>query len=169
MKYTIYRTDGTEAFTADIDCAEMASNAWKKRLAVLWGIKNGVGLRYINMRGANMCGADMCAADLRDADQRGADMRDVDVHRANMHGTDMRGSKGYILGPQRDDGYRFDLRWNNGAWRVVTGCRTMRNLTTDQYRQHAAGYDCAEKRARTRAILDYLDTIAEMTPTGDET
>ena len=102
-------------------------------------------------------------ADMRRADMRGADMRLADMRWANM-----RWAVGYILGPQRNDGYRFDLRIIGKTWRVVAGCNALKNWTTDQYRAHAAKYSDPAKTAETLAILDYLDARAKQEPVEPE-
>ena len=115
---------------------------------------SGKGGSRADMRDANMSGADMSDADMRGANMRDADMRDAD----------MRGAIGYIVGPQRADGYRFDLRAISGEWCVVAGCNTDKNWSIEQYREHAAAYGDAAKTAETLAILAYLEAIASAKP-----
>ena len=47
-------------------------------------------------------------------------------------------------------------------WAVVAGCRTHKNWTTDDYRDHAKDYDDDAKCAETLAILDYLDAMVAL-------
>jgi len=112
----------------------------------------GAYLRDANLRGADLYGADLRGASLRDANLYGADLRN-----ANLCGANLRGVCGYIVGPQRQDGYRFDLRRIEGVWLVVAGCNTGKNWTTDQYRDHTKGYKDKAKTTETLTILDYLD------------
>ena len=130
-----HRHSGKTLFTAEIDCDPAARRGQKLRLAVLCAIRNGHSLAY---------------ADLREADLRGTDLT----------GADLTEAEGYIIGPQRSDGYRFDLRFFDGVWRVGAGCRTYKNWTIDQYRAHTATYDNPSKTAETNDILDYLEARA---------
>ena len=58
MKFSIHnRFTNAVQFTADIDCAEGASEATKKGLAVLWALKNGADLRWATLTGADLTGA----------------------------------------------------------------------------------------------------------------
>ena len=55
MKYPIHnRSNNAVQFTADIDCAESASEATKKGLAVLWALKNGADLSGANLSRAKI-------------------------------------------------------------------------------------------------------------------
>jgi hypothetical protein len=81
-----------------------------------------------------------------------------------MRGANMRDAKGYICGPQRSDGYRFDLCWLDGAWRVVAGCMTGKNWTIDQYRDHASQYVDPVKEVETNLILDFLEARIAQVP-----
>ena len=138
MKFNVMnRYTGEVEFTAEIDCDEGAEASVKLRLAVLWAKENDA-----NLGGANLSYADLCGADLRYADLSYA--------------------VGYIVGAQRTDGYRFDVRLVGEEWRVVAGCRTWNNWTTDQYRKHTEGYGDERKRAETLSILDYLDARIAM-------
>jgi len=120
-------------------------------------------LRWANLSGANLRGANLSEADLRDANLSEANLRE-----ANLREADLSWAIGYIVGPQRRDGYRFDLHWTDGAWRVVAGCHTSKNWTTEQYREHVGTYDNPTKQAETLAILAYLDAAAGWVPTGEE-
>ena len=63
MKYEILnRLTGDVFFVADIDCDKRESEANKKRLAVMWAIKNSVNLYGANLRGADLYGADLNGA-----------------------------------------------------------------------------------------------------------
>jgi len=124
-------------------------------------------LSRADLRGAIMIRAIMSRANLREANLREANLREAIMNEADLRGANLRWTTGYIMGPQRRDGYRFDLRWTDGAWRVVAGCNTRKNWTTDKYREHAAGYDDGAKQAETLAILAYLDAAVQWVPTGD--
>ena len=111
--------------------------------------------------------ANLRNANLSDAYLRGADLSSADLRGADLNGADLSGAVGYIVGPQRSDSYRFDLRIIDGSWSVVAGCNTGKNWTTAQYRAHAAKYSDEGKRAETLAILDYLDVRAAMMKTTE--
>ena len=138
LKFDVFnRFSGKVQFTAEIDCDEDAERGWKLRLAILWAIKTKTNLRCSNLRGS-------------------------DLSYSNLRGSDLRGSNGYITGPYRSDGYRFDARIVGDKWAVVAGCRTGRNWSTDDYREHAKDYDDDAKCAETLAILDYLDAMVAL-------
>lgn len=178
MKFNVMnRYTGEVQFTAEIDCDEDAGASEELRLAVIWAKENDVDLSCADLRGADLSYVDLryvdlSCADLRDADLRGADLRGADLHYAtlryatlryaNLKGVDLRGASGYIAGPQRTDGDRFDVRLVNDEWCVVAGRRAGKNWTTDQYRKHAESYADEHKRAETLAILDYLDARIAM-------
>ena len=173
MKFNVMnRYTGEVEFTAEIDCDEGAEASVKLRLAVLWAKENdanlgGANLSYANLRGADLRGADLRYADLCGADLRGANLSYADLSYADLCGADLRYADlsyavGYIVGAQRTDGYRFDVRLVGEEWRVVAGCRTWNNWTTDQYRKHTEGYGDERKRAETLSILDYLDARIAM-------
>ena len=107
---------------------------------------------YANLEGAYLEGANLEGAYLKGANLEGA----------NLFRADLGGAKGYIVGPQRSDGYRFDIRLFVGSWVVVAGCRTRNNWTTTQYREHVKTYTCQNKKLETLAILDYLDSMVKV-------
>jgi hypothetical protein len=107
---------------------------------------------YADLRGANLEGANLFGSNLEGANLEGA----------NLFGSNLEGAKGYIVGPQRSDGYRFDIRLFEGSWVVVAGCRTTNNWTTTQYRHHVKTYTCQNKKLETLAILDYLDSMVRV-------
>ena len=96
-------------------------------------------------------------ANLRGAFLEGAYLKD-----ANLVGANLSGAKGYIVGPQRSDGYRFDIRLVEGSWVVVAGCTTVNKWTTTQYRKHMKTYTCQKKKLETMVILDYLDSMVKV-------
>jgi hypothetical protein len=131
------RFTGAVQFTAEIVCAESAPLRVKRRLAVLWAIRNGAdlrgaNLRGVNLRGANLRGADLSGADLSGADLRGANLRGVNLRGANlrgadlsgadMRGADMRGSNLICVG-HRSDGYEFYAHIRDGKIWIKAGCR----------------------------------------------
>lgn len=142
----------------------------------------GATFRNCDLRRAVLAGADMRGAHVTNSDLRGASFAGV-----NLAGGDLRGSlvagvytdrmKGYIIGPSRFDGYRFDLRRKDGAWRVLAGCHS--DMTIEEYREHARSYEenedlpeieeqlCARSEA-TFDILDYLEAVAHRTVIGEE-
>ena len=81
---------------------------------------------------------------------------------ADLRGAYLESAKGYIVGPQRSDGYRFDIRLVEGSWVVVAGCRTVNKWTTTQYRKHMKTYTCQKKKLETMVILDYLDSMVKV-------
>ena len=138
---------------------------------------SGTKLCDANLRDANLCDANLSYADLSYANLSYANLRGANLRGVNLSGTklcdanlcdanlsyaNLSGVKGYILGPQRTDGYRFDARLVGGAWCVVAGCRTVNNWTTDQYREHTKTYADERKRQETLAILNYLDSRTAM-------
>ena len=153
LKFDVFnRFSGKVQFTAEIDCDEDAERGWKLRLAILWAIKTKTNLRCSNLRGS----------DLSYSNLRGSDLSGSNLRGSNLRGSDLRGSNGYITGPYRSDGYRFDARIVGDKWAVVAGCRTGRNWSTDDYREHAKDYDDDAKCAETLAILDYLDAMVAL-------
>ena len=88
MKYDIKDTKGEVLFTAEIDCDESAIHSYKKRLAVLWAIKNGKSLKGANLEGANLEGANLWGANLWGAKLSGAKLSGAD-----LWGTDLRWAK----------------------------------------------------------------------------
>lgn len=125
---------------------------------------SGADLRGANLRWALLSRANLKGADLRGADLIRANLSGADLCQADLRWADLRGAKGYIVGPTRSDGYRFDLRMVDGKWRVVAGCNTEKNWGTDEYRRHAATYRGRNKATETLAILDYLDARAALIP-----
>ncbi len=96
---------GKTLFTAEIDCDESRVDAFKKRLAVLWAIKNeislwradlsradfsGAHLRDTDFSGADLSRADFSGAYLRDTDFSGADLSRADLSRADFSGAHLR-------------------------------------------------------------------------------
>ncbi len=173
MKFDVLnRFSGKVQFTAEIDCDEDTARSWKLRLAILWAIKTktdlsdsdlrGSDLRGSNLRGSNLRDSDLSYSDLRGSNLRGSNLRGSNLRGSDLSYSDLRGSDGYITGPYRSDGYRFDVRMVSDKWAVVAGCRTNKNWTTDDYRDHAKDYDDEVKRAETLAILDYLDAMVAL-------
>jgi len=111
----------------------------------------GANLGGADLSGANLCAANLCAADLSGANLGGADLSGADVRGANMTCT-----SGYIIGPQRSDGYRIDLTERPEGWAVIAGCLTLRRLSLDDYEARARAYRNAEKREETLAIIAFL-------------
>lgn len=85
MKHTIYNTDGTAMFTADITGNWPNSHAAE---AICWGALNGHSLRGADLNGSNLEDITFENTDLRDADLSGANMSC-----SYMAGTDFRGAK----------------------------------------------------------------------------
>ena len=103
MKYDVpNRFSGETLITADIDCADDASEATKRGLAALWAVKSGADLSGANLRGADLSGVDLSGAYLRGADLSGADLRDANLSgaylsgaylsRADLRGVDLSGA-----------------------------------------------------------------------------
>jgi uncharacterized protein YjbI with pentapeptide repeats len=101
MKYEILnRYVSAVQFVAIIDCKAAATDSYKKRLAVLWALKNGVSLRNADLSYADLRNADLRDADLRDADLsnaalrnaalRSADLRSADLSNADLRDADLR-------------------------------------------------------------------------------
>ena len=85
------RFTGEAHFVAEINCDEGASNGFKLRLAVLWGIANDADLRgaYLSdadLSDANLRGANLRGANLRGAYLSGAYLSDADLSDANLRG-----------------------------------------------------------------------------------
>ena len=123
----------------------------------------GANLEGATLKGANLKGANLKGANLKDASLEGANLEDASLVYANLKGANLEGAKGYIVGPQRSDGYRFDIRLVKGSWVVVAGCRTQNKWTTTQYREHVETYTCQRKKLETLAILKYLDFMVKET------
>jgi len=133
--------------------------------ANLQGAKlQGADLRWANLREANLQGANLQGANLQGANLRGAKLQGADLREANLQGTHLHGTKGFILGPQRMDGYQFYFQHPH----VFAGCRKM---TIKQYREHVKTYDDPAKERETTLILDFLEARVshrppDMRPTG---
>jgi uncharacterized protein YjbI with pentapeptide repeats len=85
MKYDVTnRFSGETQFTADIDCADDASEATKRGLAVRWAVGSGAYLSGADLRSADLSGAYLSGADLRGADLRSADLRSADLRSAYL-------------------------------------------------------------------------------------
>ena len=86
MKFDVHNLyTGEVQFTADIDCAEDASNSTKLRLAILWAVENKTDLKWANLKWANLRGAY-----LNDANLRGANLSEAYLDDANLSGADLR-------------------------------------------------------------------------------
>ena len=121
-------------------------------------------LQRADLRGANLREADIREANLQRADLRWADLRKADLREADLREANLEGTKGFILGPQRSDGYQFYFQHPN----VIAGCRKM---TIEQYREHVKTYDDPAKERETTLILDFLEARVshrppDMRPTG---
>jgi hypothetical protein len=142
----------------------------KKILAdhALWLSGDSAGIRA-NLRRADLTEADLRGADLRGADLTGADLIGADLTGADLIGADLRGADltgaiGYILGPQRSDGYQFSAVYMDdvSGWKVIAGCRCM---PIEDYREHIKSYNDPAKAAETTAILDFIE--ARIKQVGD--
>ena len=60
--------------------------------AVLAAIKDGVSLRWADLRNVDLSGADLSGADLRNADLRNADLRNADLRSADLIGANLIGA-----------------------------------------------------------------------------
>ena len=93
MRYDILnRFNNAVQFTADIDCAEGASEATKKGLAVLWALKNGATLAGADLSRANLSRADLYGANLSRADLSGANLSRANLSGANLSGAILYGA-----------------------------------------------------------------------------
>ena len=96
------RRSGTVQFTAEINCADNASEGVKLGLAVKAGYSSRAYLSGTNLSGAylsravlsgiNLSGADLRDADLSDADLSGADLSDAVLSHAILSGTNLSGA-----------------------------------------------------------------------------
>jgi hypothetical protein len=181
------RFTGKVQFTAEIDCEDFVTRAYKLGLAVKWAIKmdadlrgadleganlEGANLGGANLEGANLEGADLRDADLRDADLRGAylegaNLRGANLEGANLEGADLGGAKirSIIASAVRfNDQYQFFL-WSTEEGHIVTaGCRKM---TISAYREHvSSNYADTAKGDETTRILDYFEACLKSEATS---
>ena len=139
MKYDVpNRFSGETQITADIDCADDASEATKRGLAVLWAVKSDADLRGANLSGAYLRGADLSGADLSGA---------------NLGTGKIKGL--YQLGDP-DSWYALTYVLETGEQRVRVGCR---DKTIAEGRAYWAGKD---NRREVLAALDYAEAIAKL-------
>jgi hypothetical protein len=145
MQYEVLnRFTGRVQFTAEIECAEDASNSVKLGLAVRWGFKHGADLggaylrdAYLGdanlgrayLRGADLGGADLGDANLRDANLGGANLGDANLRGANLRGANLRGAdlgdgRVYIDGGCDRRGYYFFALGNSDDLIIRAGCRS---------------------------------------------
>ena len=184
MKYDVTnRFSGETQITADIDCADDASEATKRGLAALWAVKSladlsgadlsgaylsGADLSGANLSGANLRDANLSGADLSGAYLRGADLSDANLSYADLSGAYLRGAdlryanlgtgkiKGlYQLGDP-DSWYALTYVLETGEQRVRVGCR---DKTIAEGRAYWAGKD---NRREVLAALDYAEAIAKL-------
>jgi uncharacterized protein YjbI with pentapeptide repeats len=86
MKYELRnRYTNNVIYTADIDCDESRSDAWKKRLAVLDAVKNGVSLSDTDLSFANLSDASLIGANLSGANLIGANLIGASLSFANLN------------------------------------------------------------------------------------
>jgi uncharacterized protein YjbI with pentapeptide repeats len=139
MKYDVTnRFTGETQFTADIDCADDASEATKRGLAVRWAVGSG----------AYLSGADLSGADLRGADLSGADLRGAYLRTGKIKGL-------FQLGDP-NSWYALTYVLETGEQRVRVGCR---DKTLAEGRAYWAGKD---DRREVLAALDYAEAIAKL-------
>lgn len=90
MKFEVRnRYSGKMQFVAEIDCDEDEAYEVKLGLAVDWGVKNKVDLRWANLSGADLREADLWGADLSRAYLSGADLRGAYLNGADLSGADL--------------------------------------------------------------------------------
>lgn len=87
MDYKIYKTFGGISFTADIDADEKTLKSHKKRLAVLWALKNGVSLEA-----SVLSEADLSCVDLSDQDLSYCIFTETNFTGADLSGSILRGA-----------------------------------------------------------------------------
>lgn len=108
ITYDIYNVlSGEVQFTAEINCEESVSQAFKRRLAVLWALENGadlcgadlsivnfIGINFsnVNFRYANLRHANFSNVNLRNANLSKTDLRNANLRGANLCGANLRGA-----------------------------------------------------------------------------
>ena len=169
MKYDVTnRFSGETQFTADIDCADDASEATKRGLAVRWAVGSGADLRGANLSDANLSSADLRDADLRSANLSGAYLSGAYLSGADLSGADLSGAylrgaylrtgkiKGLFQLGDPNSWYALTYVLETGEQRVRVGCR---DKTLAEGRAYWAGKD---DRREVLAALDYAETIAKL-------
>ena len=154
---------------ADLHCAYL-------RGAILTGadlrgaILTGANLRYADLTGANLRGAYLHGADLTGANLRGADLTGADLRGAILTGADLRGAdlrdgikaKRLVgLATRGIDSYVFhciETDSDSDRFYYIAGCRS---FTRAEFERHIESeYPGTEKASKTRACLDYLESLA---------
>ncbi|MGA2164485.1 MAG: pentapeptide repeat-containing protein [Solirubrobacteraceae bacterium] len=144
MKYDVTnRFSGETQFTADIDCADDASEATKRGLAVRWAVGSGAYLSGADLRSADLSGAYLSGADLRGADLRGADLGTGKI-------------KGLFQLGDPNGWCALTYVLETGEQRVRVGCR---DKTLAEGRAYWAGKG---NRREVLAALDYAEAIAKL-------
>ena len=159
VKYDVpNRFSGETLITADIDCADDASEATKRGLAALWAVKSGADLSGANLRGADLSGVDLSGATLRGVDLSGANLSGANLRGADLSGANLGTGKIkglYQLGDP-DSWYALTYVLETGEQRVRVGCR---DKTIAEGRAYWAGKD---NRREVLAALDYAEAIAKL-------
>ena len=114
------RYTGDVQFTADIDCAEDASDSVKLGLAVKWAVKSGADLSradlsHADLSRADLSRADLSHADLSRADLSRADLSHADLYGANLYGADLYGANLYGADLSHADLYGANLSGSVGV------------------------------------------------------
>lgn len=159
------------------------------RANLRYAILHGADLRYANLRGADLTGADLHGAILRGAYLRDANLSGADLYGANLcgailSGTDLRGAdlRGAILsgtdltGADLRDGIKarrlvglatrgidsyifhcIETDSESDRFYYIAGCRS---FTRAEFERHIESeYPGTEKASKTRACLDYLESL----------
>jgi len=131
-------------------------------------------LRYADLTGADLTGADLTGADLSDAnltyanltgaDLTGADLSDANLTYANLTGAYLRDgikAKRLVgLATRGIDSYIFhciETDSESDRFYYIAGCRS---FTRAEFEQHVESqYPGTEKASKTRACLDYLESL----------
>ena len=125
LKFDIKRRWSWEVqFTAVIDCAEDTPDAYKKRLALLWAIENGVDVSLSDFTYADLRKTDLRGTQLRECNFRGADFRDADLTDTDFLGSVLRycDLRGAIIGGSDLFSPRFNgIDWHGAKADIAPG------------------------------------------------
>ncbi len=71
-------------FTAEIDCEESCLRSYKRRLAVIWAIKNNADLRHCDLQGSDLSGLDLSNVDFSYSDLSHSLCNRADFNHSNL-------------------------------------------------------------------------------------